>query len=214
MLLHTFLLVFLAEMADKTQLMMMALTNKYKTRSVVLGMTLGVIIISALSVLAGDLIGDFIPMSLVKACSASLFLIFGMINLFPQTKEHGAGFDLRIPTLSIALTFLLAELGDKTQLATVAIAADHMDAHLPIFLGAALGLIMANLLGILAGKLILSKCNEEAVKIISSFIFLLFGSINLFELIPFHTVIVWIYSTVLILIAYACYEISHHKRSS
>lgn len=214
MFLHTFFLVFLAEMADKTQLMMMALTNKYKTRSVVLGMIMGASIISALSVLAGDLIGDFIPMALIKLCAALLFLIFGMINLFPQTKEHGSGLDLRIPTLSIALTFLLAELGDKTQLASVAIAADHMDAHPAIFLGAALGLIMANLLGILAGKLILSKCNEEAVKIISSFIFFVFGSISLFELIPYNTVILCVYSTVLILIAYACYEISHRRQSS
>ena len=66
MILHTFLLIFMAEMADKTQLMIMALTNKYKMREVIIGMISGVFMISALSVLAGDLIGTLIPMEMVK----------------------------------------------------------------------------------------------------------------------------------------------------
>ena len=72
MILHTFILVLLAEMADKTQLMMMALTNRYKTRSVVWGMIFGVAIISAFSVLAGNLIGNLIPMDWIKLCAAVL----------------------------------------------------------------------------------------------------------------------------------------------
>ncbi len=215
MFIHTFLLVFLAEMADKTQLMMMALTNKYKIRSVIFGMIGGVVIISALSVLAGDLIGDLIPMSVVKLCAASLFLIFGMVNLFPGKEEQHSAMDLRIPTLSVALTFLLAELGDKTQLTTVAVAADHMDQHTTIFLGASLGLILANLIGIAASKVIFSKFSEDTVKILASFIFFIFGSINLFEVIHVDTIVLCLYSVGLILLACFCYEKSrNHKVSS
>lgn len=213
MLLHTFLLIFLAEMADKTQLMMMALTNKYSIRSVVFGMVLGVLTISGLSVLAGDLIGDVIPMFLVKLCAAGMFLMFGMVNLFPGKAEGGSSIDLHFPVLSIALTFLLAELGDKTQLATVAIAADHMDDHLPIFLGASLGLMLANLVGIFAGKLIFSHFSEDVVKVVSSFIFFVFGSINVFEVIPGNILSICIYSTILIIIAYLCYEKSRCPQS-
>lgn len=205
MILHTFLLIFLAEMADKTQLMIMALTNKYKLREVVVGMICGVLMISALSVLAGDFIGTFIPMYMVKLCAAAVFLIFGMINLKPSAAEDSRSFNLRIPILAIALTFLLAELGDKTQLATVAFAADHMNAHLPIFLGASLGLIAANIIGIFAGKFIFSHFSEDIVKVASSFIFFVFGSLNIFEVFVADTWIIWLYSTLLITFAYLFY---------
>jgi len=205
MILHTFLLIFLAEMADKTQLMMMALTNKYKMRDVIIGMILGVIAISALSVLAGDIIGDLIPMFLVKLCAAAVFLIFGIVNLLPNQTESNHSLNIRIPIIAVALTFLLAELGDKTQLATVAFAADHMDQHLPIFLGASLGLIAANAIGIFAGKFLFAHFNEDAIKVVSSFIFFLFGSLNIFEVISANTLIIWIYSIILISLAYVCY---------
>lgn len=205
MILHTFLLIFTAEMADKTQLMIMTLTNKYKLREVILGMICGVLLISALSVLAGDLIGTFIPLSLVKLCAAAIFLIYGLLNLKPAKEEDAHSFQFHIPTLAIAFTFLIAELGDKTQLATVAFAADHMEHHLAVFLGASLGLIAANLIGIFAGKLLLSHINEDVVKIASSFIFFGFGSLNIFEVFGADTLIIWIYSTVLISLAYIYY---------
>lgn len=213
MILHTFLLIFLAEMADKTQLMMMALTNQYKLRTVALGMIFGVFCISGCSVLAGDLIGDLIPMEVVKLCAAGMFLIFGMVNLCPGKEEGSSSIHLHFPIFSIALTFFLAELGDKTQLATVAVAADHMDAHLPIFLGASLGLIAANLFGIFAGKFLFSHLSEDVVKVLSSFLFFIFGSINIFEVIQGSVGMICVYSTFLIIIAYFCYEKSRWKRS-
>ena len=205
MILHTFLLIFMAEMADKTQLMIMALTNKYKMREVIIGMISGVFMISALSVLAGDLIGTLIPMEMVKLSAAAIFLIFGMVNLKPSKDEDAHSFNFHIPILAIAFTFLSAELGDKTQLATVAFAADHMDAHFPIFLGSSLGLIAANIIGVFAGKFIFAHFSEDFVKVVSSFIFFGFGSLNIFEVFTANTVIIWIYSTILIALAYACY---------
>lgn len=207
MIFHTFLLIFLAEMADKTQLMVMALTNKYKTRTVIVGMCIGIIIISALSVLAGELIANWIPMVLVKVCAALMFLIFGLTNLMPQKAEESSKhFSIRLPIISIALTFLIAELGDKTQLTTVALAANHISDHSSIFLGASCGLILANLVGIIAGKLIFSHLSEDTVKIISSFIFFLFGSLNLFEILIPSIWLICIYSITLIVIAYLTYE--------
>lgn len=213
MILHSFLLVFLAEMADKTQLMMMALTNRYRTRSVIGGMMIGVTIISVFSVLAGNLIGNLIPMEAIKLCAAGMFLIFGMINLFPAKEEKQTACNFSLPIISIALTFLLAELGDKTQLATVAMAADHGEALFAVFLGSAGGLIAANLIGILAGKLILARLNENAVKIFASFIFFLFGSLRIFEVFSVTPLFLWLYSAILIMIAYVCYEKSHAARS-
>lgn len=214
MMIHTFLLIFLAEMADKTQLMIMALTNKYSLRSVLSGMVIGVFLISGASVLAGDLIGDLIPMWAVELCAAIMFLCFGLSNLRPTKEEGGKALSFHFPILSIAFTFILAELGDKTQLATVAMAADHMGAHIPIFFGASLGLIMANLFGIFAGKLIFKHFSEDCVKVVSSFIFFLFGSINLFELIPANLFMISIYSSILMIVAYICFQRSRrHVRT-
>lgn len=205
MFFHTFLLVFIAEMADKTQLMIMALTNKYRARTVAIGMALGVFIISALSVLAGDVIGDIIPMEVVKVAAAILFLLFGLSNLiYKEENEKSRSVDYRFPIVSIAFTFLLAELGDKTQLTTVAISAHHSE-HIAIFLGASLGLILANILGIFAGKLIFSHLSDSTVKIASSFFFFLFGSLNLFEFIPYSLPIIAIYSSILIILATIIY---------
>lgn len=209
MLFHTFLFVFLAETADKTQLMIMALTNRYSVKTVIAGMILGVFAISGVSVLAGDLIGDLIPMRLIKLAASAMFLFFGLMNLRCSTEEEaGHHVALKIPVVSIAFTFVIAELGDKTQLATVALAADHMREHFPIFLGASLGLIMANILGIFAGKLIFSHLREDTVKVGSSFIFFLFGSLTLFEAVPGNNLIFIGYSTVLMVCAYAIYTFS------
>lgn len=216
MLLHTFLFVFLAEMADKTQLMMMALTNRYRIKTVVTGMVLGVLAISGVSVMAGDLIGDIIPMPVIKLAAGGMFLIFGLFNLrYKKEEESNHVKAMKLPILSIAFTFALAELGDKTQLATVAVAADHMEAHLAIFAGASLGLIMANLLGIFAGKVIFAHLSEDAVKVGSSFIFFLFGSFTLFEYVPGTPLIYCLYSGVLMLLAYLIFTRSriHHALS-
>lgn len=205
MLLHTFLLVFIAEMADKTQLMTMALTNRYPVRFVVMGMIGGVMMISGLSVLAGDMIGDFIPMKVIKVAAAIMFLWFGLSNLRIDKETDGKSVNLHFPVLSIALTFMLAELGDKTQLATVALAAHAMEDHMSIFLGASLGLILANIVGIFAGKFIFSHFHEDSVKVVSSFFFFLFGSINLFEILPYQPISFGVYSCILITIAYVVF---------
>lgn len=211
MLFHTFLLVFIAEMADKTQFMIMALTNRFRIKTIILGMVSGICIIVALSVLVGDLIGDLVPVRTIKLCGGIMFLGFGIFNLRKSNDEESKGhIASKLPIFSIALSFILAELGDKTQLATVAMAADHMGDHLPIFLGATLGLIMANLLGIFAGKLIFTKLSEDHVKLVSSFCFFFFGSTTLFEAIQGSLFIYCVYSVLLLSVAYLVY--SHSRK--
>ncbi|MEJ8737078.1 TMEM165/GDT1 family protein [Erysipelotrichaceae bacterium HCN-30851] len=212
MFLHTFFFVFFAEMADKTQFMVMALTNRYTFRQVIGGMILGILLISGFSVLAGNLIGEVIPIKWIKLVASIMFLIFGFLNLKQQNQEEtGHVLSFKIPLLSIACTFVLAELGDKTQLATVALAADHMHSHFAVFLGASLGLIMANLFGIFAGKILFKFLSEQTMKIGSSFIFFLFGSLTLFETIPGNNTIYVLYSCILILIAYIIYTHSYKQ---
>ena len=210
LLFHTFLFVFIAEMADKTQLMIMAMMNRFRIKSVLCGLILGVVAISGLSVLAGNLIGEIIPIWMVKICGAALFLFFVFYNLVQKDEEENAHkTHVRFPVLSIACTFLLAELGDKTQLATVALAADHMEQQLQVFLGASAGLIAANIFGIFLGRFLFSHISESCIKVCSSFIFLFFGSINIFELLPVYPLFIIAYSVVIITLAYILFTRTH-----
>lgn len=214
MLFHTFLLVFIAEMADKTQFMIMALTNRFRLKTIIAGMVSGIFLIVGLSVLVGDIIGDYVPIHVIKIVGGIMFLLFGIWNLRKteqEDKHRKIGF--RFPILSIALSFLIAELGDKTQLATVALAADHMQEHLAIFIGSSLGLIGANLVGIFAGRFIFSKLSEDHVKLVSSFCFFFFGSTTLFEVIQGSVLLYTCYSIFIIGIAYVVYTNSRRVKN-
>lgn len=213
MLLQTLLFIFLAEIADKTQLMMIALTNRYRIKTVVCGMILGVLLISGFSVLAGNIIGEYIPMDLIKCIAGILFLLFGFLNLrYSDKKEKGTPCPIPFPIVSISFTFMLAELGDKTQLASVALAADHMNDHIAIFIGASLGLILANMLGMFAGKLVFAHIKEDSVKVVASFFFFLFGSITLFEALPVPPLFLIVYSCIVILCAYSIFTTSRKEK--
>jgi len=82
-LLTTFGVIFLAEMGDKTQLaaMTMAADSK-KPWAVFLGASLALVAVSALGVLVGSLIGDYLPIVWVKRVAATAFIVIGVLMLF------------------------------------------------------------------------------------------------------------------------------------
>ena len=71
-----FLTEFIAEMGDKTQLMLIALTSKYKLRDIILGTAAAILVLNGLAVLAGGLVSEFIPAWLIKVIAALAFLYF------------------------------------------------------------------------------------------------------------------------------------------
>ncbi|MEG0841720.1 MAG: TMEM165/GDT1 family protein [Erysipelotrichaceae bacterium] len=202
MLWNSFILIFIAEMADKTQLMMISLAQRYKTSDVLIGMSLGVSIISAISIFIGNLIGDVIPLHLLKVMSGLLFLYFAFSTLiFKEQTNNKPKHYHRFIILSIALSFILAELGDKTQLSTIALASKQSD-YLNVFIGSSCGLILANVLGVFFGKLIFSHIKDSTIQILSAYFFILFGSFPLFEVLPYSLPFIIIYSFAIITLAY------------
>lgn len=69
-----FLTEFIAEMGDKTQLMLIALTSKYKLGDIILGTAAAILVLNGLAVLAGGLVSEFIPAWLIKIIAALAFL--------------------------------------------------------------------------------------------------------------------------------------------
>jgi len=162
-----FLLIFVAELGDKTQFMTLALSSRYKARIVLLGVTLGTMVVSLVSVALGGLLGKVIPHSLINILAGLIFIVFGLLSL-KQSKEVAAAETNKIKNthgliwLTIAFTFFVAELGDKTMLATIAIASRDKN-YFAVWLGSTLGLIVSNCLAIIAGKALNKYVTGQAI---------------------------------------------------
>lgn len=207
MFLSTFLLVFLAEMADKTQFLILAFTRRYTFRSILLGMTLAIALLCVLSVGAGSWIQSCVPLSLVRFAAAVLFLCFGFHALRQSKEENPRERQQRWPWFSVALAFFIAELGDKTQLATITIAAQSTSPF-SVYWGSFAGLFAANLLALTLGRLLFRHISEATMHLISATVFFLFGSLSLIRLFSFTQAQLILYCLLLFTTAYfyACWQ--------
>ena len=200
-MLTSFILIFMAEMADKTQLLVLALSRRYSLRSVIAGMTLSIILLSLLSVWAGSWLNACIPIDAIRPAAAVLFLLFGFSALKPKPEVVREGRRFHADWLSVAAAFFIAELGDKTQLSTIALAAQN-DEKAAVFCGSFLGLITSNLFAVTLGRHLLAHVREKTLHLLSAFLFFGFGSWMLFQLyVPTQTQVV-IYCLLLFTLAY------------
>lgn len=181
-LLTTFFLVGIAEMADKTQLLTLCLTCKYPARTVLLGVALAIGLLNLLAVAIGGLAGQLLPVVPIKIAAGILFLAFGAWTLLARddgdseeacdtTPEGGLR---RSAVLTVAVAFLIAEIGDKTQLATLSLAARY-EAFAMVWIGASLGMLAANALAIVGGSLLSDRLPEATLKKVSGLLFIAFG---------------------------------------
>ena len=116
--LKVFLTEFIAEMGDKTQLMLIALTSKYKLKDIILGTAAAILVLNGMAVLAGGLVSEFIPDWLIKTIAALAFLYFAASTISgddDEEEEEGGKSKIRFAPLAVFCTFFVAELGDKTQ---------------------------------------------------------------------------------------------------
>ena len=171
-----FLTEFIAEMGDKTQLMLIALTSKYKLRDIILGTAAAILVLNGLAVLAGGLI---------KIIAAFAFLYFAASTLAgdDDEEEEGSGRSrIRFAPLAVFCTFFVAELGDKTQLTAITFGANEgMSSALIVWLGCSLGLFLADILGMLLGYLLKSKTPEGLLNTLAFAIFSVFGIFTLYQ---------------------------------
>ena len=148
-------------MGDKTQLMLIALTSKYKLRDIILGTAAAILVLNGLAVLAGGLVSEFIPDWLIKTIAALAFLYFAASTIAgdDDDEEEGSGKSkIKFAPLAVFCTFFIAELGDKTQLTAITFGANEgMSAALVVWIGCSLGLFAADILGMLVGYLLKSN---------------------------------------------------------
>jgi Ca2+/H+ antiporter, TMEM165/GDT1 family len=174
-------IVFLAEMGDKTQLLAMAFAARFRWQTVLLGIFAATAANHLLATYLGSVLTLIVPFVYIKAAAALSFILFGFWtlrgdNLEEEDKKFNFG-----PFGTVVIAFFLAEMGDKTQLATMALAADF-NAVVPVWLGTTTGMVIADAVGIIAGVVLHRKIPEKQIKWFAALAFIAFGLWGLYEI--------------------------------
>jgi putative Ca2+/H+ antiporter (TMEM165/GDT1 family) len=171
-------LVFVAELGDKTQLVALGFGARHRLAPVLTGVTLAYMATNLLSVVVGGLLGATLPSRAIGLGGGVLFLAFAAWTLrsdgdSDSDGEEDAGADHRSVVLSVATAMFVAELGDKTMLATATLAAEGNPVL--VWIGATIGIILAGALGVVLGRVFGARLPERATRIGSAVLFAAFG---------------------------------------
>ena len=170
--------IFLAEFGDKSQLLVLAFATRYPWRPVVAGVVIAAAIIQGASVIVGAAVGAVLPEMVVAVVSGVAFLAVAAWTLLGDDDDEEGRPSLRplagtALVLTVAGTFIAAELGDKTMLATFALAANQ--GPIPTWIGSTLGEVAANLVAVAVGRQLGHRLSPRLVRIGSAVVFALAG---------------------------------------
>jgi putative Ca2+/H+ antiporter (TMEM165/GDT1 family) len=176
--------VVLAEMGDKTQLLAMAFAARYQWWKVLAGVFVATILNHALAVALGNLLGRIESLHMIiQIASSSAFILFGLWTLkgdkLGDEDKKASRFG---PLLTVGIAFFIAEVGDKTQLATIALATRYPANPLAVLMGTTTGMVLADGFGILVGVVLCRRIPERIIRIVSASVFMIFGIFSTHEL--------------------------------
>ncbi|MEO6713046.1 MAG: TMEM165/GDT1 family protein [Mycobacteriales bacterium] len=167
--------VFLAELGDKSQLLVLSLASRFRRLPVLFGVSLAILLMQALSVVAGSLIADRVPQRPAEIVAGVLFLAFAA-----WTLRSGADADSARPAatgrsavVASFAAFLAAEFGDKTMLATAALAANGD--RLAVWLGSSAAMVLSATLAVLVGAALAKRVSERALQYAAAAAFVVVG---------------------------------------
>lgn len=171
--------IFVAELGDKSQLMAMTFATRYRARDVLLGITAATALVHLGSVAIGASIGDAFAgkQGVISIVAGIAFLAFAAWTLrgdeLSAEEQSKAGNASGAAVLAVGVAFFLAELGDKTMLATITLATQ--EGWLGTWIGSTLGMVAADALAIGIGALLGRRLPEEVIKYGAAVMFALFG---------------------------------------
>lgn len=174
-LLASFSLVALAEIGDKTQLLSILLAARFRRFwPIILGILLATLVNHAFSAYAGSLLVSFMGGIWPGLITGLLFIIVGLWALIPDKEPDNCPLPRHGAFLATTIAFFFAEIGDKTQLATITLGAQYADL-LMVTLGSTAGMLAANIPAVLLGDKILKLVPLNAVRITASLLFIACG---------------------------------------
>ncbi|MFL5270956.1 MAG: TMEM165/GDT1 family protein [Anaeromyxobacteraceae bacterium] len=172
----SFFLVAISEMGDKTQLLAFSLATKYRRPWVVMGGILAATLLNhALASGVGVWVSEHVPPRVMAAVLAATFIGFGLWTLKPDTLEEDAKPDRFGPFLTTAVLFFLAEMADKTQLATIALAARFQSVVL-VTTGTTVGMLVSDGLAVFLGERLAQRVPMKWIRIAAASVFFAFGA--------------------------------------
>jgi putative Ca2+/H+ antiporter (TMEM165/GDT1 family) len=170
--------VALAEMGDKTQLLSLVLAARFrKPWPIVLGILAATVLNHALAGAVGNWVTHFLGATVLRWILGGSFIAMALWMLIPdklddEAATHSSRFGVFGTTV---VAFFLAEMGDKTQVATVMLAARYVDAYLWVVLGTTFGMMLANAPVVWLGERIVRRVPIKLVHGVSAILFLLLG---------------------------------------
>ena len=185
----SFIMVFIAELGDKTQLIVLSFSNSLKPKNILLGVAIGSLFSHGIAILFGSKIGlleNAFLHNLIEIITYSSWIL----SLIPKKEDESSNnnskdglikkiTNLKISySLIIALSIIVGELGDKTFLASVGFGIEYPNSKILLILGAILGMVVSDSLAIIFGKLLNKYISETTMQKISGILFIIFGLIG------------------------------------
>jgi putative Ca2+/H+ antiporter (TMEM165/GDT1 family) len=193
-LLPSFLMIIGTEIGDKTFITTMLFSRKFSNSIVFIGSLLPLLIMSAISIIFGVVLPNFVPILAIKILSTFVFLIYSAImfregylslkdqvnyEIYSDAAKENINNKSKI-FLTIFVTTFLAEWGDRSQLSTIALTSQYNITE--VLIGTSLGHLSCSLIAIFFGGVILSKLSTKKVNYLGAIIFLAFSCMNLVEI--------------------------------
>ncbi|WP_440900125.1 TMEM165/GDT1 family protein [Actinosynnema sp.] len=173
----SFAVIFVAELGDKSQLMAMTFATRYRFWTVVTGITISTAVIHLLSATVGSLIGAALPTGPIGIVAGLAFVGFGLWTLRDGGEDDAddarSARSGRSAVNAVAVPFFLAELGDKTMLATITLATQN--GLLGTWLGATAGLVTSGVLAIAVGSALGRRLPERTLAVGAAVLFFAVG---------------------------------------
>jgi putative Ca2+/H+ antiporter (TMEM165/GDT1 family) len=173
-LLASFGIILVAELGDKTQLAVISLSAKRKSKSVFTGALLAFAVVDGVSALVGGAIAALIPIFWIGIVAGVAFIVFAVYTLVFERDEKPETSDRSLTVASSFSLVALMELGDKTQLASISLAAEY-NAPILVFVGVMLAFAVLAGFGVMLGMAISRYVPLRYVRIGSGLLFIVFG---------------------------------------
>lgn len=185
-----FLLIFVSELGDKTQLLVLSFSSKLKSGTILLGVALGSLLSHGIAIMFGSFLGNIENLTFqyfLKIITYLSFIVFGIITLAKSDNKEENSRDNNRGNLKsnlsyilfIAFTIAVGELGDKTFLASIGLGIEYSAYKISLICGAVAGMIISDLIAIIFGKVLANKIPENIMQKLSGILFLIFGFIGI-----------------------------------
>src|SRR5512137_625094 len=170
-------------MADKTPLLAMAFATKFRWQTVMWAVLVATMANHLMAAAAGSWLATVVPLATIKVVAAASFILFGLWTIRGDRLEGEEERFHFSPFWTVAVAFFIAEMGDKTQLATISLAVKY-NAIWSVWMGTTAGMMVADAIGIGVGIVMGKRIPERAVKWGAAAIFVAFGLWGLWENLP------------------------------